>query len=177
MSETQLVPDTTCNDVIFRHVLPKHPESPFSRWTLGVFSVGLERPIKSFNIGTTVEVGLSHNARINGKSVQSDVHLRVGSIEEGLFNLGSEGRGADRGEWDVVDERDLFARNLSRGEDIGSTSKGTRGNCDIRVNDPEDIVLGFTVRAYEIVDLGVHSHNLLTYSARQSTTPAEWWNA
>ena len=69
MSETQLVPDTTRDDVIFRHELSKYLESSFYRWTLRVPCVGFERPIKSVNIGTAVEVGFPHNAGIEGEGV------------------------------------------------------------------------------------------------------------
>ena len=91
----------------------------------------------------------------------------MGSVEEGFFNLGSEGRCADCGEWDMVDKRDLFARTRSSGEDIDGTEEGTRGNSNIRVKDPEDIVLGFAVWAYEVIDLGVYSNHLLTCPARE----------
>ena len=171
MPETQFVPNRTCNHTILRHVLPKCLESSLGGWIWCVSRVGLEGSIKPVNIGTAVDVGFSHNAGFKGESVYANVHLRMGGVEECFFHLRSEGWGADGREWDMVDKCDLPSRFRGRGEDIDGTGKGTGGNGDVRIKDPEDVVLCFSVWAYEVIDLGIYSDHLLTCSACRSATP------
>ena len=73
----------------------------------------------------------------------------------------------------MVDERDLPARFWGRSEDIDGTGKSTGGNGDIRINDPEDIVLRLPIRAYEVIDLWICSNDFLTFPKCRSMIPEE----
>ena len=95
------------------------------------------------------------------------------SIEEGFFDFCSEGGGADCGEWDMMHKPDPPVRFRSGGEDVDCAGKGTRGNGDIRVEDPENVMFGVAVRAYEVIDLRVYSDHFLACSVCQSTTRGE----
>ena len=64
-----------------------------------------------------------------------------------------------------MDKRDPPSRFRNRGENIDGTGEGTWGNGDIRIEDPKDVVLCFSIWTYEVVDLGVDSNHLLTCSA------------
>ena len=80
MPETQLVPKGTRYGVVLGHVLSKYLKPSLGRWIWSISRVGFEGPIEPVDIGTSVEVGFSHNAGIESENVQGDVHLCMGSV-------------------------------------------------------------------------------------------------
>lgn len=171
----EFLPDGDANLVVLAEVLPERRESRLVRasagsgesggrwWQLAAvaFVGGRAREVR-----LAVEARLARHARGDGDAVDGEVHLGVGRAEVDLLDARTEQRVGVDGERQVVHESDRAAGGGGGGEERNGAREARLGREDVRVEDPDEVVLRCAVGPDQVVDLWVDADNFLTCSSR-----------
>jgi hypothetical protein len=117
---------------------------------------------RSNEVRFAVKAGLARDARSDGDVVDREVHLSVGRAHVDLLDARAEECVGVDGEGEVVNESDGLVGRGGRGEEGDGTGEGLRGGKDVGVDDPEEVVASFSIRADKVVDFRVDADDFLT---------------
>lgn len=165
VAQAEFFPQRDANLVVLAEVLAEGGEARLVRHARGrereLAALALELR-RADEVRPAVQARLARDARRDGDAVDGEVHLGVGRAEVDLLDAAAElGVWVD-GKGEVVHEADRVL-GVVRGREQGDGAReALRGGEDVRVEDPEEVVLGLAVRADEVVDLWVDADRLLS---------------